>query len=46
MKKYILTILSAALFVSCSEDFLDKEPQGTVSADQLSDVIKNFPEKL
>ncbi|MBS7332946.1 RagB/SusD family nutrient uptake outer membrane protein [Faecalibacter bovis] len=45
MKKYILTILSAALFVSCSDDFLDKDAQGTVSADQLSDVIKNFPEK-
>lgn len=45
MKKYILTILSAALFVSCSDDFLDKAPQSTVSGDQLTDLIKNFPEK-
>lgn len=47
MKKYILTLLavSALMTTSCSDDFLDKVPQKDVSFDQLTDVIKKYPEK-
>lgn len=48
MKKYILTLLTASVFfTSCSRDesLLDKEPQGNVSADQIQDMIKEFPER-
>lgn len=46
MKKYILTLVTAtALISSCSEDFLDKAPQNEVSYDQLTEVIRKYPEK-
>lgn len=47
MKKYILTLLTAAVFVGCSreESLLDKEPQGSVSAPQIQDMIAEFPER-
>ncbi|WP_298365058.1 RagB/SusD family nutrient uptake outer membrane protein [uncultured Lutibacter sp.] len=38
MKKYIITsyILSILLLVSCSEDFLEYEPQGVLSSDNVA----------
>lgn len=46
MKKHILTALTTlTILAGCSEDFLDKKPENDVSYDQLTDVIKKFPEK-
>ncbi len=47
MKKYILGLVAAVTLFSCNreESFLDTEPQGTVGADQISDLIANYPEK-
>lgn len=48
MKKYILSFIAAAfVFTSCDrqEGLLDTEPQGNVSANQIENLIKEFPEK-
>ena len=48
MKKYILSFLAASfVLTSCDrqESLLDAQPQGNVSANQIEDLIKEFPEK-
>lgn len=46
MKKTILSIIAATALVSCSDEFLDKEPQSTVSNQQIEQLKFEFPEKL
>lgn len=47
MKKYILGLIAAFTLFSCNreESLLDTQPQGTVGADQVSDLIAKYPEK-
>ena len=48
MKKIFLSLVAAMLVTtSCDRDesLLGKEPQGTVSADQISQLLREFPER-
>ncbi|QCX53448.1 RagB/SusD family nutrient uptake outer membrane protein [Elizabethkingia sp. JS20170427COW] len=48
MKKYIFSLIAASfLLTSCDreESLLQTEPQGNVSADQIQNLLKAFPEK-
>lgn len=46
IKYIIITVLITIQFVSCSSDFLDKEPSGMVSTSQLQEIAKRDPDKV
>lgn len=47
MKKILLTLVASSLFlIGCrDENLLDKAPQGTVSEEQLNNLVAQYPEK-
>lgn len=46
MKKILYIFLALGLFSSCGKDFLDVEPEGVVSQNQLDDLAKSDPTNL
>lgn len=46
MKKILLTFIFAALFISCSEDFLDSDLQSIVTDDDIAKLAEESPEAL
>jgi len=46
MKKYIFTLIAAAVLIGCSEDFLDSDLQGVVTDDDIAKLALESPEAL
>lgn len=46
MKKILITLIFAAVFVSCNEDYLDASLQSTVTDDDIAQLADESPEAL